>query len=261
MEHRTQPLAGRRIVITRARTQASALCARLEALGATVLEFPTIEICPPLDYAPLDDALRNLGAYDWLIFTSVNGVESYLRRARQLGVDPRPPRARICAIGPATQRAAEAVPLRVDVVPQTYVAEGLVGALGAEDLAGKRILLPRAAVARDLVPRELADLGARVDVVEAYRTLVPADASERARAAFSGPQPPDWITFTSSSTVTNFVKAAGTECLAGVRVASIGPVTSRTARRVGLRVDVEAAVYTIDGLVDAIAAAELAVRR
>jgi uroporphyrinogen-III synthase len=137
-------------------------------------------------------------------------------------------------------------------MPREYVAEGLVEAFASEDLAGKRILLPRAAVARDVAPEALRRRGARVDVVEAYRTVLPESAPARAREIFGPARKPDWITFTSSSTVTNFVEAAGADALEGVRVASIGPVTSATARAAGIHVDVEAAEYTAAGLVAAI---------
>ena len=239
------PLFGQRIVVTRARGQADALSSRLRALGADAIELPTIEIQPALDYDALDQAIAKLGLYDWLIFTSANGVRFFLQRLDRSAVDLRALRARICAIGPATRAAIEALHLKVDVMGKDYVAEGLLAAFGNQNLAGQRILLPRAAVARDLVPVELARRGAVVDVVEAYRTVAPAGGFDLA-------EKPDWITFTSSSTVRNFVAIAGAEALAGVRVASIGPVTSATARGLGIDVAVEASVYTVDGLVDAI---------
>ncbi len=239
------PLFGQRIVVTRARGQADALSSRLRALGADAIELPTIEIQPALDYDALDQAIAKLGVYDWLIFTSANGVRFFLQRLDRSAVDLRALRARICAIGPATRAAIEALHLKVDVMGKDYVAEGLLAAFGNQNLAGQRILLPRAAVARDLVPVELARRGAVVDVVEAYRTVAPAGGFDLA-------EKPDWITFTSSSTVRNFVAIAGAEALAGVRVASIGPVTSATARGLGIDVAVEASVYTVDGLVDAI---------
>jgi uroporphyrinogen III methyltransferase/synthase len=246
------PLFGRRIVVTRARGQASALAEKLHALGAAVVEFPTIEIRPAEDYGPLDCAIADLASYDWLIFTSANGVRFFLERLDASAADLRALKARICAIGPATKKAIEELHLKVDLMGKEYVAEGLVEAFRAYDLAGKRILLPRAAVARDLVPTELARRGARVDVVEAYRTVVPEGAAESAAEVFGGGRKPDWITFTSSSTVQNFVAAAGADVLAGVKVASIGPVTSATARKLGIEVAAEAAEFTIDGLVEAI---------
>jgi len=246
------PLFGKRIVVTRAKGQADALSARLRALGAGVVELPTIEIQPAHDYAPLDRAIANLGSYDWLIFTSANGVRYFLERLDASSTDLRSLGARICAIGPATRAALEALHLKVDLVGKEYVAEGLLEAFAAHRLAGKRVLLPRAAVARDLVPAELARRGALVDVVEAYRTVAPEQAASQAAGIFGGARKPDCITFTSSSTVQNFVAAAGVAALEGVAVASIGPITTRTARDLGIEVTVEAAVFSVGGLVEAI---------
>ncbi len=246
------PLFGQRVVVTRARGQAEQLAAKLRELGADVIDLPAIEILPALDYAPLDSAIANLSSYDWLIFTSVNGVKFFLERLDQSNTDLRALRARICAIGPATRAAIEELHLKVDVMGEEYVAEGLLQALGGHDLAGKRVLLPRAAVARDLLPLELTRRGAHVDVVEAYRTAAPNDAAHRVQELFGAGPKPDWITFTSSSTVRNFVAVAGVLSADGVKVASIGPVTSATARELGLTVSAEAAVFTVDGLVEAI---------
>jgi uroporphyrinogen III methyltransferase/synthase len=246
------PLFGRRIVTTRAKGPADALTARLHALGADVLELPTIEIQPAADYGPLDRALADLASYDWLIFTSANGVRFFLERLDRSAADLRALRARICAIGPATRAAVEALHLKVDLMGAEYVAEGLLQAFAAHDLAGRRVLLPRAAVARDLVPVELARRGAQVDVVEAYQTMMPEDAGAQAAHIFPGARKPDCITFTSSSTVRNFAALAGADALAGVKVASIGPVTTATARGLGIAVDAEARVFTVDGLVDAV---------
>ena len=248
------PLFGRRVVVTRARSQASRLTARLRALGADVAELPAIEIRPAADYGPLDEAIGRLESHDWLIFTSVNGVEHFLRRLDQSGRDLRDLRARICVIGPATAKAVEALHLKVDLTPREYVAESLLEAFAPFDLAGQRVLLPRAKVARDLVPEELRKRGARVDVVAAYETVLPEGAAARAGEVFA--RPVDWVLFTSSSTVRNCVEAAGRERLAGAKVASIGPVTSDTARELGLEVTVEASPYTIDGLVAAVLAWE-----
>jgi uroporphyrinogen III methyltransferase/synthase len=247
------PLFGKRIVVTRAKGQAEALSGRLHALGADVIELPTIETRPAADYGPLDAAIASLSCYDWLIFTSANGVRFFLERLDKSETDLRSLRARICAIGPATSAAVEALHLKVDLMGKEYVAEGLVEALATRDLVGKRVLLPRAAIARDLVPVELTRRGAVVEVVEAYRTVVPEETGERARNLFSATRKPDCITFTSSSTVQNFVALVGVaEALAGVQVASIGPVTSKTARGFGIEVAAEAHPFTIDGLVDAI---------
>ncbi len=244
------PLFGQRIIVTRDRRQSSMLAEPLEALGAEILFVPLIEIADPAESGSLDHAIQNLASYDWLIFTSVNGVRHFVEALDRSDRDLRNLKAKLCAIGSSTRAAVEALHLRVDVMPEEYVAESLLEALAGEDLKGKRILLPRAAVARDLVPVTLRERGAVVDVVEAYRTIIPADAAARAKEALA--HKPDWITFTSSSTVTNLLTVMGRETLAGIKVASIGPVTSATAREAGLTVSVEADPHTIEGLVDAI---------
>jgi uroporphyrinogen III methyltransferase/synthase len=249
------PLFGRKIVVTRAADQAAEFSERLRALGADPIELPLIALEPPMDPAPLDRAIEALSSYDWLIFTSVNGVRFFLNRLDQSPHDLRMLKARICAIGPATRKAVEDLHLKVDLMPEKYVAESVIQAFASEDLAGQKILLPRAAVARDLIPTELAKRGARMDVVEAYRNVVPANAAVRAGEIFSSERKPDWITFTSSSTVKNLLAILGRDALDGVRVASIGPVTSSTLCAHGLKVDAEATQFTVDGLVDAILAA------
>jgi uroporphyrinogen III methyltransferase/synthase len=244
------PLFGRRIVVTRAREQADSLSARLRALGADAIEVPTIEIRPADDYTPLDRAIADLGSYDWLIFTSANGVRFFVDRLDRSGADWRSLRARICAIGPATRAAVEALHLKVDLMGREYVAEGLLEAFAAHDVAGKRVLLARAAVARDVVPEELRRRGAHVDVVEAYRTVVPERASDTVRRALDCQ--PHCVTFTSSSTVRNFIAVAGAESLRGIPVVSIGPITSQTARELGVEVTAQAREFTIDGLMNAV---------
>ena len=248
------PLFGRRIVVTRDLRQAAELCDPLEALGAEAISLPMIEIRDAADPAPLDQAIAHLETYDWLIFTSVNGVRHFVERLDRSAVDFRSLKAKIGAIGPATRAAVEALHLKADRMPDEYVAESLIESFASDDLNGLRILLPRAAVARDLVPVELSRRGAVVDVLEAYRTVVPENAATRVRAVFA--HPPHWITFTSSSTVKNFLAVAGSEALDGVKIASIGPVTSQTLREHGLKVDVEANPHTMEGLVRAIAEAE-----
>ena len=246
------PLFGKRIVVTRARGQAEALTERLRGLGAEVMELPTIEIRPAADYGPLDRAIASLSCYDWLLFTSVNGVRFFLERLDRSGSDLRSLRAKICAIGPATRAAVEALHLKVDLMGKEYVAESLLEAFAAQDLRGKRLLLPRAAVARDVLPVELTRRGAEVDVVEAYRTMVPGETAVQAHNLFSKARKPDCVTFTSSSTLRNFVSTAGADVLKGVRVASIGPVTSQTAKELGLDIAAEAQPFTMDGLVAAV---------
>jgi uroporphyrinogen III methyltransferase / synthase len=242
------PLFGQRIVITRDRSQSAELSDPLESLGAEALLLPAIEIREPSDFKPLDDAIASLASYDWLIFTSANGVRYFMDRLDKSPHDLRSLKARICAIGPATKAAVEALHLKVDLMPREYVAESLVEAFANETLQFRRILLPRAAVARDLVPRELSRRGAAVDVVEAYQTIAPAGLGARAILD----RKPHWITFTSSSTVTNFIAAAGRECLAGIKIASIGPITSSTLREHQIEPTVEAQPHTIGGLVSAI---------
>jgi uroporphyrinogen-III synthase len=263
------PLAGRRILVGRARHQASALSSGLRELGATVLEIPFIEICKPRSYQALDMALNNLHQYDWLILTSVNGVEALWKRLNKLGLSNRHLKhMEVAAIGPATRKAIENRGMKVNVVPQEYIAESVVKSL-RNQIAGKRVLLARAKVARDVIPRELRKLGAKVDVVEAYETVIPQSSRTRLRAILKDPKRrPDAITFTSSSTVRNFVALLGKNVwggrprprkaspLDGIRLASIGPVTSSTLRELGLPVDIEATEYTIPGLIKALAHVE-----
>ena len=246
------PLFGQRIVVTRDRNQAADLANPLEALGAEALLLPVIKICEPSNPNPLDRAIARLASYDWLIFTSANGVRYFMDRLDHSPHDLRSLKARICAIGPATKAAVEALHLKVDLMPQEYVAESLVEAFATENLESKKILLPRAAIARDLVPRELTSRGAQVDVVEAYQTIAPQNLSANAQAILA--RNPHWITFTSSSTVTNFIAAAGREALTKIKIASIGPITSATLRDYQLEPTLEAQPHTVDGLVQAITA-------
>jgi uroporphyrinogen III methyltransferase/synthase len=242
------PLFGRTIVVTRAREQAGGLIARLTELGAHVVEIPTIQIERAPDYGPLDQAIGRLESFDWLIFTSANGVRFFLERLDASSRDLRALRGRICAIGPATAAALANLHLKIDLMPEEYVAESVVQAFEKIPLEGARVLLPRAAAARDLIPAELEKRGARVVVVEAYRTVPARDAR------WPEDLHPDWVLFTSSSTVENFASLFGAERLRGVRVASIGPITSATAWRLGIEVAVEASSHTTEGLVDALLA-------
>jgi uroporphyrinogen-III synthase len=261
-------LRGVRILVGRARHQASALSSGLRNRGAEVEEIPFIEIRKPHSYQPLDNALQNLSRYDWLVLTSVNGIEALWARLQKLRLNQKHLRhVQIAAIGPATKRAIEEHGLKVAVMPKEYVAESVVASLRRK-VRGKRVLLARAKVARDVIPGELSKLGARVDVVEAYETVVPRSSRKRLHSALSSKKKHlDVITFTSSSTVKNFVALLergggrvrpgrpGTSHLKqldDVLFASIGPVTSSTLREVGLRVDIEASQYTIPGLIDAI---------
>jgi uroporphyrinogen-III synthase len=252
----THPLHGVRILVGRARRQAGALSSGLRKLGAQVIEIPFIEIRPPRSYEPLDSALKNLSTYDWLILTSVNGVEALWGRIKKNGLGKKHLRhLKIAAIGPATKKAIESHGLKVNVVPTEYVAESVVKSLRRK-VAGKRVLLARAKVARDVIPRELRRLGAEVDVVEAYETVIPRSSRARLRAVLKDPKRcPHVITFTSSSTARNFVQLLGKNAWRGdprPRFASIGPVTSSTLRELGLPVDIEAEKYAIPGLIAAI---------
>jgi len=264
---KSQPLSGLCILVGRARHQASALSSGLRNLGAEVVEIPFIEIRNPQSYKPLDSALRNLGNYDWLILTSVNGVDAMWERLRKLRFSKRHLKhLKVAAIGPATKKAIKKRGINVNVVPKEYVAESVVESL-RDHVAGKRVLLARAKVARDVIPLELRKLGAKVDVVEAYETVIPKSSRTRLRAVLKDPKRrPDVITFTSSSSVRNFVVLLGKNVWRGrprprkagllesVRFASIGPVTSSTLREVRLPVNIEAAQFTIPGLIKAITA-------
>ena len=251
-----RPLFGRRIVVTRARAQAGELSSELEKRGAEVLEFPTIEIQPPEEFRPLDEAIQALDSFDHLVFTSVNGVEAFVGRLRHFGLDLRavPREAKVAAIGPATAERLEQVGLRVDVVPEEYRAEALIEALGVETLSGKRVLIPRAKVAREVLPDRLREAGAEVVVPSAYESVPGSEGKEElARSLEKGEI--DCVTFTASSTVENFVGAfeEAARLLEKTRVACIGPITADTARKHGLRVDAVADRYTIPGLVEAVA--------
>src|SRR5918912_689526 len=242
-----EPLAGRTVVITRARAQAQEFAALLEGYGARVVACPTIEIVEPESYAPLDQAIENLYGYDWLIFTSVNGVDFFLRRLAALDHDVGElDELRVCAIGAATAERLHAAHVHVDLVPEQFKAEGVFAALEAY-LGGRQhfdrlnVLIPRAAVARDFLPLALADAGARVDTVAAYRTVSPRKTDRAKVEALIVGGAVDCVTFTSSSTVTNFAQLFDTNdlrvLLAGVRVACIGDVTARTAAEYGLKTD------------------------
>jgi len=254
----TKPLSKMRILVGRARHQASALSKQLRSQGATVIEIPFIEIRQPKSFQPLDSALKDIVNYDWLILTSVNGVEALLNRMSKLHLNEESLKGlHVAAIGPATEKAIEQAGIMVDVVPKEYIAESVVRSL-RRHINGKRVLLVRAKVARDVIPRELRSAGAQVDIVEAYETVVPAASRARLRAVLTNPRlRPHLVTFTSSSTVRNFVNLVGSSKsqLRGTRFASIGPVTSSTLRELGMNAHIEASEFTIPGLVKAIVAA------
>ena len=254
---KSRPLGGKLVLVTRAKEQAPALSSLLRAQGAAVLEIPLIEILPPRSWRKLDSALEQLEKYDWLILTSVNGVEALFGRMWKLRV---PRRAmghlKIAAIGPATRAAIEARSLRVQVMPTEYVAEAVVKGL-ARRVKGKRVLVVRAAVARDVIPRQLRQAGAQVSVVAAYQTALPAASGSRLRRTLTSHSGADVITFTSSSAVKNFARLAGRLLydghLDGTALASVGPITSATLREHGMNPAIEARRYTMAGLSEAIA--------
>ena len=251
-----RPLLGKTIVVTRARQQASDLVDRLSELGAACLEFPTIQVALPPDPAPLEAAIGRLSQYDWIVFTSVNGVAYFFDRLFAAGNDVRAlHRMRIAAIGPATSARLRTYGLNTDIVPKTYRAESVIEAFYAEDLNSQHILVPRALEARPILPEELRKMGAIVDEVPAYQTLSVADKAQELIGALKSGKI-DAVTFTSSSTVRNFMsllpEADALQLLDGVTVASIGPITAETAGSLGLEVHISAREYTITGLCDAI---------
>lgn len=251
-----QPLLGWRILTTRASKQSGGLAAPLRDLGAEVIEIPTIEIRPPESFEPLDSALKNISNYDWLLLTSVNGVEAVFARLKNLGLPSSAlQNLEIAAIGPATQKAIEEQGHKVSVTPGKYVAEAVVEALRGKT-EGKRVLLARAKVARDVLPNELKAAGVLLDVVEAYETRVPTGTEAKLQKLFSSKvYRPDIVTFTSSSTATNFLSLLSSphlQSLKDVCLASIGPVTSDTLRSAGFPPMIEAREYTVQGLVLAI---------
>src|SRR6478672_7681371 len=207
-----EPLSGWRILTTRASKQSGGLAEPLREMGAEVIEIPTIEIKPPSSYKALDAALKNVSKYDWLILTSVNGVEALFARLKKLRIAPaKLAHLQVAAIGPATEREIEKQGLKVTVMPEKYIAESVVQAL-KDRTRGKRVLLVRAKVARDVLPNELRKAGAKVDVAEAYETKVPTGAKAKLQKLFSDDtQLPDIVTFTSSSTATNFLDLVGKE--------------------------------------------------
>ena len=254
----TKPLFGKRILVTRAREQASALTSELEALGAQCIEAPAIKIMTPEDdYAALDAALEQITTYNWLVFTSPNGVERFFDRLWNKGLDSRSlAKAKIAAIGVSTAAKLQKHGLRADIIPLEFRAEAVVEALKPHLAGGEKVLLPRAAVARDVLPQELAALGVEVTVAPTYRTVQGKVDAALLRDGLSNGQI-DMITFTSSSTVTNLLSLLGDEAaklVAGAKVACIGPITAETCLKNEITPDLMAEEYTIDGLVKAILA-------
>lgn len=258
-----RPLKGRTVLITRALAQSDEFTRELEGFGARVISCPMIEIVPPASFASLDRAIDNLNDYDWLIFTSVNGVDYFLDRLAERGEDTsRLDEMRVCAIGDATANRLAAARVHTDVVPIEFKAEGIFAALesflgGREALRGLRFLIPRAAEAREFLPRALKEAGAIVRIVAAYRTVLPRVTGRGRIEALIVGGAVDCITFTSSSTVKNLARLFDIEDLSklleGVRVACIGDITTKTAARFGLHTDIQPREFTTTALARAIA--------
>lgn len=251
-----RPLLGKRIVVTRAREQASSLVQTLSGLGADCFEFPTIEVVAADNTQPLKEAIANLSAYDWIVFTSVNGVGFFFEKLFEATLDVRAlGHLRVAAIGPATAKRLSEFGLQTDIIPKNYQAESVVEAFQQENVKGKKILLPRAKEARPILPVELSKMGAQVDEVTAYRTRQVGDNADELVHQLEE-KSIDLVTFTSSSTVKNFKALLPPEkfsrLIEGVVVASIGPITSDTAEDLGFDVHISADSFTIPGLCEAI---------
>jgi len=253
-----KPIFGKRILITRSREQSGKTAQAIAEQGGDPVVFPTIRIQPPADYRELDRAISSIVTYDWVIFTSVNGVEKFFERFFQVREDIRDMAGpRIGAIGPVTAAALRKLGLKVELLAKEYVAEGVLEVLSRQEVQGKRFLIPRAEKAREILPEGIAGLGGQVDVVTVYRTGLPENEDVAAVRTLLERKELDAVTFTSSSTVNHFVEMIGKDAvpalLEGITVASIGPVTSKTIRDMGLAVTVEAEEYTIEGLIAALA--------
>lgn len=252
-----KPLAGKRILITRAREQSGEFVTFLKKLGAEVIEFPTIEIIPPLSWKELDRAIARLRTYNWIIFTSANGVIFFWQRLREKGKSNRfPPSLKVCAIGPATANQLRERGVPVHYIPKEFMAESILEGFQEMAIKGKRLLLARAKKARDILPKGLRKMGAEVDVVEVYRTVKPKGGPKKLTELLTD-RKIDVIAFTSSSTVNHFAELLKKEdlkkLLKGIAIASIGPVTAKTAKEWRLRVQIQPKQYTIPGLTQAIA--------
>lgn len=252
-----RPLFGKRVLMTRAKEQAGELATRLASYGAEPVEAPTITIVPPPDWAPVDHAISEIRTYDWIIFTSVNGVSRFMTRLFTRGLDSRCLAGRqLCCIGPRTAQELEKFGVKADVVPAEYQAEGVLATLSRQNVKNTRILIPRAEVARELLPEELRAAGAHVDVIPVYRTLTPEQDSGGWRQELMDHRI-HVVTFTSSSTVRNFVTMLGgaeavKPLVQSVRIACIGPITAKTAEEYGLTVSIMPDENTVPALVDAI---------
>ncbi|NNL77396.1 MAG: uroporphyrinogen-III C-methyltransferase [Desulfobacterales bacterium] len=254
--YENRPLLGKRIVVTRAREQASDLVERLADLGADCLEYPTIKVVPATNGKPLADAIKHLSDYKWIIFTSVNGVKYFFDQLFKMGKDVRAlGHLRAAAIGPATANSLRACGINSDIIPKNYQAESVVDAFRQQDLAGKKILLPRAKDARPVLPVELRKMGAEIDEVIVYRTVKVQDNADQLIEQLEA-KTIDLITFTSSSTVRNFKALVPPESfeklMDGITIAAIGPITADTAKELDFDVHITAESFTIPGLCEAI---------
>ena len=251
------PLAGKRILVTRARHQAGQLTSLLEALGAEIIEIPAIEILPPESFEPFDTALRSLTQYQWMIVTSTNTVRVLRELMQTLHLSANNfAHLKIAAVGSGTTHALQELGITVGVTPKEYVAESLIAALG-DQLAGSHLLLARAAIARDIIPETLAARGAHVDIVDAYRTVIPESSAKLIAELFASAQNlPHAVTFTSSSTVTNFfllLQSAGIDhAPTEMKAISIGPITSQTLQDHRWEPSAEADPHDLPGLVAAV---------
>ncbi len=251
----TNPLEGRRILVTRAAEQAEAFQQQLRRRGAVPVECPTIQLVPPPDWAAVDAAIRDLAGFDWLILTSVNGVRFFLGRMQELGKDVQELKnCRVCAVGPKTADALAAQGITPDLLPEQFTGEGVVAAFQGIDLQGRQVLFPKADGARDLIPQQLRSMGAAVVDPVVYRNIMPVELPEAARQALEQHQLAA-VVFSSPSTVRNLTALAGgitrlKEMLHGMAVASIGPVTTRACQELGLVVAVEPEQATLDSLLD-----------
>lgn len=255
-------LAGKRVLVTRAVEQAGAFVMQLQELGARVVECPTIQLAPPEQWEPVDAALRQLSDVDWLILTSANGVRFFFERLVELGLSAAALQGcKICVVGPKTAEALTLRGVTADLVPEQFTGEGVVAAFAVHDLRGKRVLFPKAAGARDVIPRLLAAQGAEVLDPVLYRTLLPEQLPEAARNALERHEL-DLAIFSSPSTVQNLALLVGgadrlVQLLQGVAVASIGPITSRACRELGLTVAVEPTQATLPDLLAALEASAI----
>ena len=253
----SKPFFGRRIIVTRSRDQSSVFTEMLIDRGAMTIEFPTIEVVPPGSWDELDSAIQTVESFSWLIFSSANAVRFFMDRLRSLNKDLRILKGvNICTVGPKTAESLESYGLRADLIPTEFKAEGVIDAIGSVNLRGLKILIPRAKVGREILPDKLRELGAEVTVATAYENIKPTTDVARVRKLLEEKKIAA-ITFTSSSTVNNFIEILGQKeykrLLNGVAVACIGPITAKTADGYGMKTDIMPKDYTIPALVNELA--------